>query len=69
MTMNKNNVSESDKPKVIALSWTEQTRRIQEAVARRAYEIFISRASKPGTEGDDWRMAEAEIVSPPWIEW
>jgi hypothetical protein len=37
---------------------------VQEAVARRAYEIFESRGSAPWHELEDWRQAEAELVGP-----
>jgi Protein of unknown function (DUF2934) len=42
----------------------EQTRRMQAAVARRAYAIFESRGSGSWHELDDWRQAESELVSP-----
>ena len=42
----------------------EQTRRMKEAVARRAYAIFESRGSESWHEVDDWRQAESELVSP-----
>ena len=42
----------------------EQMRRVQEAVARRAYAIFESRGSGSWHELEDWRQAENELVRP-----
>lgn len=53
-----------EKPRVEVVNAIEQTRRVQEAVARRAYEIFESRGSAPWHELEDWRQAEAELVGP-----
>ena len=53
-----------EKPRVVAVTASEQTRRVEEAVARRAYEIFESRGSAPWHELEDWRQAEAELVGP-----
>src|SRR6202521_5951568 len=50
--------------KVIAVNASEQTRRVQEAVARRAYEIFEIRGSASWHELEDWRQAESELVRP-----
>ena len=50
--------------KIVAVDASEQTRRVQEAVARRAYEIFESRGSASWHELEDWRQAEAELVRP-----
>jgi hypothetical protein len=33
----------------------------QEDIARRAYEIFLSRGGGPGHEADDWLQAEKEL--------
>ena len=52
------------KPRVVAVPASEQTRRVAEAVARRAYEIFESRGSAPWHELEDWRQAESELVRP-----
>jgi hypothetical protein len=43
---------------------SDQTCRVQEAVARRAYQIFERRGSAPCHELEDWRQAEAELVRP-----
>lgn len=32
-----------------------------DAIARRAYELFLARGSEPGHEMDDWLQAEAEL--------
>jgi len=53
-----------EKLKVVAVDASEQRRRVQEAVARRAYEIFESRGSAFWHELEDWRQAEAELVRP-----
>jgi DUF2934 family protein len=50
--------------RVTIMNADEQTRRVQEAVARRAYEIFESRGSASWHELEDWRQAEAELVHP-----
>jgi hypothetical protein len=33
----------------------------QEEIARRAYEIFVSRGREPGHEAEDWQQAEREL--------
>ena len=50
--------------KVVTVNASEQTRRMQEAVARRAYEIFDSRGSASWHELEDWRQAESEVLRP-----
>ncbi len=35
----------------------------QDAIARRAYEIYLQRGSVPGHETDDWLQAEAELAA------
>jgi len=32
-----------------------------DAIARRAYELYLSRGSEPGHEMEDWLQAEAEL--------
>ena len=32
-----------------------------DAIARRAYELYLSRGSEPGHEVEDWLQAEAEL--------
>jgi hypothetical protein len=54
----------SQKLKVVAVNASEQTRRVQEAVARRAYEIFENRGSASWHELEDWHQAESELVRP-----
>jgi hypothetical protein len=34
-----------------------------EAIARRAYELYLQRGSVPGYELDDWLAAEAELTA------
>jgi len=41
----------------------EQTRRVEEAVARRAYEIFEQRGGVGRHELEDWRAAESDVRS------
>jgi hypothetical protein len=53
-----------EKVTIVAVNASEQTRRVQEAVARRAYEIFENRGSASWHELEDWRQAEAELVGP-----
>lgn len=47
--------------RVIEVSATEQARRIAEAIAHRAYEIFERRGGMSWHELEDWRQAESEI--------
>jgi Protein of unknown function (DUF2934) len=35
----------------------------EEQIRRRAYELYLRRADKPGSEIGDWLQAEGEIVS------
>lgn len=53
-----------EKPEIIVVDANEQARRVQEAIARRAYEIFERRGSASWHELEDWGKAEAELVSP-----
>jgi Protein of unknown function (DUF2934) len=53
-----------EKPKIVVVEANEQARRVQEAVARRAYQIFERRGSASWHELEDWRQAEAELVRP-----
>ncbi len=53
-----------DTVKLVIVGADEQTRRVQQAVARRAYAIFESRGSAPWHELEDWRQAERDLVSP-----
>lgn len=50
--------------KILTVNANEQTRRVQEAVARRAYEIFDSRGFASWHELEDWRQAESELLRP-----
>lgn len=53
-----------EKVKLAIMDDDEQTRRVHEAVARRAYVIFESHGSASGHELEDWRQAESEVVGP-----
>ena len=64
MVGEKKALRDGNKPKVVILSSTEQTRMIRKAVACRAYEIFANRGSISGHELEDWRRAEAELTKP-----
>jgi Protein of unknown function (DUF2934) len=35
----------------------------QEAIAKRAYELYLQRGSVPGYELEDWLSAEAELIA------
>ena len=47
--------------RIAAVVAEEQTRRIDAAIARRAYEIFEERGGMGWHELEDWRKAEAEL--------
>jgi HSP20 family molecular chaperone IbpA len=49
--------------KIVAVPPAEQTRRIDAAIAQRAYEIFEKRGSMGWHELEDWRQAEADVLS------
>jgi HSP20 family molecular chaperone IbpA len=53
----------TDKIKVMKVDSDEQARRIDEAIARRAYEIFERRGGMGWHEIEDWRQAESEVRS------
>jgi hypothetical protein len=50
--------------KLTIIDDSEQMRRMQEAVAHRAYAIFESRGSGSWHELQDWGQAESELVRP-----
>jgi len=54
---------ERPNPNIVAVNADEQERRIHEAIARRAYEIFKNRGSG-AHEQEDWRQAESTILQP-----
>lgn len=54
----------SEKVKLFAVSASEQERRVEEAIACRAYEIFGSRGSASWHELEDWRQAESDLMHP-----
>ena len=49
--------------KVVSLDSADQARRIDEAIAHRAYEIFERRGGKGWHEPEDWRQAESEVCT------
>ena len=49
--------------RVTAVNSAEQNRRIDEVIARRAYEIFESRGGSGWHELEDWRQAETDVRS------
>jgi len=59
--MTTNTPSKANTITVTEVSAAEQRRRIDQAIARRAYEIFESRGGGGWHELEDWRQAEAEI--------
>ncbi|HYL62675.1 MAG TPA: DUF2934 domain-containing protein [Candidatus Methylomirabilis sp.] len=48
---------------IISVNSVEQARRIDQAIARRAYEIFERRGGMGWHELEDWRDAESEVRS------
>jgi hypothetical protein len=48
---------------IIAVSAAEQRRRVDEVIARRAYEIFERRGGEARHELEDWRQAESDVRS------
>jgi HSP20 family molecular chaperone IbpA len=46
---------------VITISAEEQTRRVEAAIAKRAYQIFEKRGGMAWHELEDWRQAEREL--------
>ena len=59
--MTANTSSKTNKITVTEVSAAEQRRRIDQAIARRAYEIFESRGAAGWHELEDWRQAESEV--------
>jgi len=54
----------SKRVKLTIIDGNEQTRRMREAVAHRAYAIFESRGSGSWQKLQDWRQAESDLVRP-----
>jgi HSP20 family molecular chaperone IbpA len=50
-----------NKIKLMSVDSDEQARRIEEAIARHAYEIFERRGGTGWHELEDWRQAESEV--------
>ena len=61
---NEKRATKSEKVKVAITGANEQMRRVQEAVAHRAYAIFETRGSGSWHELQDWGQAESELVRP-----
>ena len=49
--------------RIIPVSSAEQARRIDQTIARRAYEVFERRGGMGWHELEDWRQAESEVRS------
>lgn len=64
MVVDKKALSDGNKPRVVILNSSEQMRKIRQAVACRAYELFANRGSAGGRELENWRQAEAELTKP-----
>ena len=45
-------------------TYIERTRRISDAIARRAYELFEARGFEHGHDREDWFRAESEFLTP-----
>ena len=41
-----------------------QPREIHDAIAKRAYELYVQRGGDPGRDWEDWFAAERELGSP-----
>jgi len=61
---NEKRATKGEKVKLAITDANEQMRRVQEAVAHRAYAIFESRGSGSWHELQDWGQAENELVRP-----
>src|SRR5262249_20683060 len=59
--MTTNTPSKTNTITVTEVSAAEQRRRIDQAIARRAYEIFESRGAAGWHELEDWRRADSEV--------
>ncbi len=42
---------------------SESVANLDEEIRRRAYEIYEQRGNKPGSEHDDWLLAEREVLA------
>lgn len=45
------------------MSFSEQSRPSHDAIARRAYELFLERGGQAGDPSHDWLRAEAELTA------
>lgn len=53
----------STKPPVTAGSLSATSISLQEEIRRRAYEIYLERGGVPGSESEDWLVAEREVLA------
>ena len=51
----------STKPVVTAESLPGSSMSLDDEIRRRAYEIYLERGSTPGSESEDWLVAEREV--------
>jgi len=54
----------NERVKTAVVSAEEQMRRVHEAVARRAYQIFETHKGADSQESEDWVRAESEVLHP-----
>jgi hypothetical protein len=56
-------MAKTDKTATASKPAAEPVRPSNEAIARRAYELFLQRGSDSGYEVEDWLQAEAELTA------
>jgi hypothetical protein len=49
-------------PKTLVISEDEQQRKVHDAIAQRAYQIYEERGSLRGHEDEHWRQAESQLL-------
>ncbi|MGH9713343.1 MAG: DUF2934 domain-containing protein [Candidatus Acidiferrales bacterium] len=59
-----NGANEHGRMKVSIADTQATLKRISDAVARRAYELYKDRKAAPGNDKEDWRRAESEVLVP-----
>jgi hypothetical protein len=61
-------MGDTSEPEVVAILSEEDMARLREpsreAVARRAFELFLARGGAHGKDVDDWLRAERELTRP-----
>lgn len=50
--------------RIVVVDGPERAKRIRDAIACRAHQLYEIRGCAPGHELEDWRQAEHEVVSP-----